>query len=66
MRDEVPLAEASGFFPPDRAEVALAGTELVRAGGNAVLSPDVAEVLGRLPTSFGAWAASHRERFGVS
>jgi uncharacterized protein YbjT (DUF2867 family) len=53
---DVPPAEARSSFPPELAEVALAGVALVREGGNAVLTPDVADLLGRPPTSFRAWA----------
>jgi uncharacterized protein YbjT (DUF2867 family) len=56
---DVPLAEAHAYFPADLAEAALAGVALVREGGNAVLTPDVADVLGRPPTSFEAWVAAH-------
>jgi uncharacterized protein YbjT (DUF2867 family) len=63
---DVPLAEAAPLLPPDLAESALAGAALVRAGGNAVLTTDVADVLGRPPTSFEAWVISHRDRFAVS
>jgi uncharacterized protein YbjT (DUF2867 family) len=60
---DVPPAEARAFLPPALAESALAGAALVRAGGNAIVTPDVAGVLGRPPRSFEDWAASHREHF---
>lgn len=60
---DVPLAEARPFFPPDLADVALAGAALVREDGNAILTPDTAELLGRPPTPFRAWAEAHRDSF---
>jgi uncharacterized protein YbjT (DUF2867 family) len=51
------------LFPPDLAEVALAGAELVRTGGNAIVTGDVELVLGRRPGTYRAWAEANRMRF---
>ncbi|GGN31799.1 NAD(P)H-binding protein [Streptomyces fuscichromogenes] len=48
-----------------RAESALTGLAFVRAGGNAVLTEDVTEVLGRPPRTFRAWAADNKGLFGT-
>ncbi|MFD8817834.1 NAD(P)H-binding protein [Streptomyces sp. NPDC059627] len=48
-----------------RAEGALTGLAFVRAGGNAVLTDDVAEVLGRPARTFRAWAADNKGFFDV-
>jgi hypothetical protein len=51
------------LFPAELAEVALAGAELVRAGGNAIVTGDVEQVLGRRPGTYRAWAEASRDRF---
>lgn len=48
---------------PAFAELAARGMELVRSGGNAVVTEDVAQVLGRPAGIFAAWARAHRDRF---
>jgi len=58
--DVTPTAE---LFPPELAEVALRGAELVRAGGNAIVTADTEAVLGRPARTYRAWAAANRERF---
>lgn len=45
------------------AEGVLAGTAYVRKGGNAVLTEDVREVLGRAPRTYTRWARDHKEAF---
>ena len=60
---EVPLAEAAAFVPPEFGESLLASLRLVREGGNATVTGDVREVLGREPGTYRAWATRHRERF---
>ncbi|NUS44165.1 MAG: NAD(P)H-binding protein [Mycobacteriaceae bacterium] len=45
------------------ADGALAGQAYVRAGRNAVRTPDVADVLGRPPRSFATWATDHAHLF---
>lgn len=40
-----------------------AGAALVRRGGNAIVTADVADVLGRKPGTFRAWAEDNRGRF---
>jgi len=44
-------------------DVIVTGSAWVRAGRNAILTDDVARVLGRPPTSFDAWARDHRDAF---
>jgi uncharacterized protein YbjT (DUF2867 family) len=60
---EIPLAEIRAYFPPEYADVAYEGAELVRRGGNAVLTGDVELVLGRRPGTYRAWAEASRHRF---
>lgn len=50
-------------FPPEIADVALAGAHLVRRGGNAVVTDDAERVLGRKPGTYRAWAEANRARF---
>ncbi|MDO3647565.1 SDR family oxidoreductase [Nocardia mangyaensis] len=47
-------------------EGALIGQTFIRDGHNALLSGDVAAVLGRPPRSYAEWAGDHREQFMVS
>jgi uncharacterized protein YbjT (DUF2867 family) len=54
---------ASGM-PEEFADVAATGSELVLAGRNAILTPDVTQVLQRAPRSFAVWATDHRAAFG--
>ncbi|GAA5193796.1 hypothetical protein GCM10023322_56590 [Rugosimonospora acidiphila] len=62
---EVPLATyrerllAAGVEPAF-VDVAVNGSRLVAAGGNARLSDDVRLVLGRPPRTFAGWARDHR------
>ncbi len=49
-----------------RADGVLTGLAFVRAGGNAVLTEDVAEVLGRPARTFRTWAADNKGLFEVS
>jgi uncharacterized protein YbjT (DUF2867 family) len=65
---DVPLDRAradmlAGGTPPDLVETALEGAEYVAAGRNAVVTDDVAAVLGRPPRSFRQWAEEHRAAF---
>ena len=60
---DVPPEQARATFPPAIADVAMAGAALVRRGGNAVVTGDVAGVLGRPPGTFRAWAEANRGRF---
>ncbi|WP_433368780.1 NAD(P)H-binding protein [Actinoplanes sp. CA-142083] len=53
----VDVPPAREHFPPEIADMALAGALLVRAGGNAIVTADVEKVLGRRPGSYRAWAA---------
>ena len=52
----------AGLDPAAVAEI-VAGSAWARAGHNAVLTDDVARVLGRPATSFRAWAEDHRAAF---
>ncbi|XVV16195.1 NAD(P)H-binding protein [Actinoplanes sp. CA-131856] len=61
--DVEPHAE---HFPPEIAEVALAGAALVRRGGNAIVTGDVERVLGRKAGTYRAWAEAHRDQFAGS
>ncbi|MFI6494135.1 hypothetical protein [Streptomyces sp. NPDC050564] len=45
------------------AEGVLACTAYVRKGGNAVLTEDVRQVLGRAPRTYTRWACDHKEAF---
>ncbi|WP_369263454.1 NAD(P)H-binding protein [Streptomyces sp. R35] len=45
------------------AESVLAGTAYVRRGGNAVVTEDVRQVLGRAPRTYAQWAHDHAEAF---
>lgn len=49
-----------------RAEGVLTGLAFVRAGGNAVVTEDTQEVLGRPARTFREWAEDHRGAFGMS
>jgi uncharacterized protein YbjT (DUF2867 family) len=59
MREQLVAAGADPGF----ADLAARGMELVRRGGNAVTTDDVALVLGRPAGTFAAWAHDHRDRF---
>jgi uncharacterized protein YbjT (DUF2867 family) len=48
---------------PSFVDVAVRGQELVRAGGNALVTDDVARVLGRPAGTFRTWASDHRAAF---
>jgi uncharacterized protein YbjT (DUF2867 family) len=50
-------------FDAARADSVLAGFAYVRAGRAAIVTPDVARVLGRPATSFRRWVEDHREMF---
>lgn len=54
---------ASGM-PSEFADVAIAGAAYVRDGANAIVTEDVARVLGRPARSFRSWAEEHRRAFG--
>jgi uncharacterized protein YbjT (DUF2867 family) len=60
---DVPPEEARAAFPPEIADMAMAGAALVRGGGNTIVTDDVARVLGRPPGTFRAWAEANRTRF---
>jgi len=52
----VDVPPAREHFPPEIADMTLAGALLVRDGGNAILTDDVEKVLGRRPGTYRAWA----------
>jgi len=47
-------------------DMIIVGIAWARAGHNAILTDDVAAVLGRPPTSFQTWASRHRHVFDAS
>jgi uncharacterized protein YbjT (DUF2867 family) len=51
-------------FDASVAEVAVRGAQLVRDGGNALVTDDVRQVLGRPARSFRTWARDHLDAFG--
>jgi hypothetical protein len=53
----------AGGMPKDFADIAIEGAALVRSGGNAIVTGDVAAVLGRPARSFAAWVRDHRDAF---
>jgi uncharacterized protein YbjT (DUF2867 family) len=53
---------ASGMHP-SVVDIIITGSAWVRAGNNAILTGDVADVLGRPPASFDTWARDHRDAF---
>ncbi|WP_328472132.1 NAD(P)H-binding protein [Actinoplanes sp. NBC_00393] len=57
------VTELPAGLPPAAAEAIRIGVAWARAGHNAVLTDDVARVLGRPPTGFREWAADHRDHF---
>jgi uncharacterized protein YbjT (DUF2867 family) len=57
------LLVASGWSE-ESAEGMLRSIRFVCEGGNAVVTGDVAEVLGRPARTYRAWAEAHREAFG--
>ncbi|MFF4543955.1 hypothetical protein ACFY1J_06855 [Streptomyces sp. NPDC001406] len=56
------LLTAWGFDDAQAAGI-LAGTAFVRKGGNAVVTDDVPELLGRPARAYREWAQDHREAF---
>ncbi|MGW1958384.1 NAD(P)H-binding protein [Streptomyces sp. NPDC001920] len=50
-------------FDDAQAEGILSGTAFVRGGGNAVVTEDVPEVLGKPARTYREWAADHRQAF---
>jgi uncharacterized protein YbjT (DUF2867 family) len=48
---------------PSVVDVAVHGYELVRAGGNAVVTDDVERILGRPARAFRTWVRDHRDAF---
>jgi uncharacterized protein YbjT (DUF2867 family) len=51
-------------MPSEFADTAIAGAAYVRDGSNAIVTEDVARILGRPARSFRAWAEEHRRAFG--
>ncbi|AKJ09844.1 NmrA family transcriptional regulator [Streptomyces incarnatus] len=52
-------------FDAERVDGVLSGVAYVRDGGNAVVTEDVPEVLGRPARTFREWAEDHKEAFGA-
>ncbi len=52
-------------FDPSIADSAVDGYQLVRDGGNAVITDDVDRILGHPARAFRAWAHDHRTAFGA-
>ncbi|WP_225825278.1 NAD(P)H-binding protein [Streptomyces naphthomycinicus] len=52
-------------FDAERAEGVLAGVTYVRRGGNALVTEDVPEVLGRTARTYRAWAVDNKGAFGA-
>jgi hypothetical protein len=65
--DVSPAAAREGLLstglPPEATDAIVIGSAWARAGHNAVLTEDVAKVLGRPPTDFCDWAQRHRAAF---
>jgi hypothetical protein len=61
----VVVTGCGGEFGPPGAGVEgmLAGTAFARAGGNAVVTEDVPELLGRAARTYREWAVAHRGAF---
>ena len=59
LREQFLQSGASEIY----AEGVLAGTAYIRAGGNAVVTQDAREVLGREPRTYAEWARDHQEAF---
>ncbi|WP_433342412.1 NAD(P)H-binding protein [Micromonospora sp. CA-111912] len=51
-------------FDPVFVELRVNGAKMVMEGGNARLTDDVAQALGRPPRTFATWAYDHRDAFG--
>jgi hypothetical protein len=61
---DLPPADATAHLlaaglPPAAVEATVTGSAWARAGHNAVLTGDVAAVLGRPPATFRTWAKDH-------
>lgn len=66
---DIPLDVARGFMlesgmSEEYADGALAGQAFVRDGGNAIVTGDVEQVLGRAPRTYADWVRDHRTEFG--
>ncbi|MFD7845830.1 NAD(P)H-binding protein [Nocardia sp. NPDC059764] len=67
---DIPLDVARGFMlesgmSEEYADGALAGQAFVRDGGNAIVTGDVEQVLGRAPRTYADWVRDHRTEFGA-
>ncbi|MGW4356514.1 NAD(P)H-binding protein [Nocardia sp. NPDC004582] len=65
---DIPLTVARGFMlesgmSQEYAEGALAGQAFVRDGGNAIVTGDVEQVLGRAPRTYADWVRDHLTEF---
>ncbi|MFF0634758.1 NAD(P)H-binding protein [Nocardia sp. NPDC004151] len=67
---DIPLDVAREFMlesgmSEEYADGALAGQAFVRDGGNAIVTGDVEQVLGRAPRTYADWVRDHRTEFGA-
>ncbi|MEU1208688.1 NAD(P)H-binding protein [Nocardia sp. NPDC005825] len=67
---DIPLDVARGFMlesgmSEEYADGALAGQAFVRDGGNAIVTGDIEQVLGRAPHTYADWVRDHRTEFGA-
>jgi uncharacterized protein YbjT (DUF2867 family) len=63
--DEARAGMLAAGTDPTVVDAIIAGTGWVRAGRNAVVTTDVADILGHPPTRFVTWAHDHRAQFLV-
>ncbi|MEU3269782.1 NAD(P)H-binding protein [Saccharomonospora sp. NPDC006951] len=63
--DSVGQRMSSQGISPAAVETAVTGMTWARAGHNAILTDDVARILGRPATTFRTWVEDHREAFGT-
>jgi uncharacterized protein YbjT (DUF2867 family) len=61
--DEARSGMLASGMPPEVVDPMIAGMGWVRAGRNAVVTGDVAALVGRPPGRFAAWARDHRDDF---
>lgn len=61
--DEAAAQMLASGMDPSVVDMIIVGSAWARAGHNAILTDDVAHILGRPPTSFRTWAHQHRDAF---
>ncbi|MFI7337336.1 NAD(P)H-binding protein [Streptomyces sp. NPDC050085] len=62
-REESRASVIASGVPEAGADDVLEGLDFVRAGGNAVVTDDVQQVLGRAPRTFEQWMRAHQDAF---